>query len=141
MPPWVGRSGCEYFHSLCFWMVTPYSTLQCKSLTFSCSWHSYFRGARSTASPIKPTVWSKLQTIGKIVVVLLCNSETVENNLASTIRNIVVVEVMNENQVIEIEEYLDITYKDKLWIEPYANTALVSICDRWRDENTEYNYE
>ena len=50
-----------------------------------------------------------------------------------------VVEVMTEDHVKEIEEYLDITYKDKLWIEPYANTALVSICDRWRDENTEYN--
>ena len=46
-----------------------------------------------------------------------------------------VVEVMNEEQVKEIEEYLDNTYKDKSWIEPYANTALNSICDRWRDEN------
>ena len=35
----------------------------------------------------------------------------------------------------EIEEYLEKTYKDKLWIEPYANTALNSICDRWREEN------
>jgi len=50
-----------------------------------------------------------------------------------------VVEVMTEDHVNEIEEYLDITYKDKLWIEPYVNTALVSICDRWRDENTEYS--
>ena len=50
-----------------------------------------------------------------------------------------VVEVMTEDHVNEIEEYLDTTYKDKLWIEPYANTALVSICDRWRDENTEYS--
>ena len=46
-----------------------------------------------------------------------------------------VVEVMNEEQVKEIEEYLDNTYKDKSWIEPYANTALNSICDRWREEN------
>ena len=46
-----------------------------------------------------------------------------------------VVEVMTEDHVNEIEEYLDTTYKDKLWIEPYANTALVSICDRWHDEN------
>ena len=46
-----------------------------------------------------------------------------------------VVEVMTEDHVHEIEEYLDTTYKDKLWIEPYANTALVSICDRWREEN------
>ena len=46
-----------------------------------------------------------------------------------------VVEVMNEDQIKEIEEYLDRTYKDKQWIEPYANTALNSICDRWRDEN------
>ena len=46
-----------------------------------------------------------------------------------------VVEVMTEEQVNEIEEYLEKTYKDKLWIEPYANTALNSICDRWREEN------
>ena len=46
-----------------------------------------------------------------------------------------VVEVMTKDHVNEIEEYLDTTYKDKLWIEPYANTALNSICDRWRDEN------
>ncbi len=46
-----------------------------------------------------------------------------------------VVEVMTEDHVKEIEEYLETTYTDKLWIEPYANTALVSICDRWRDEN------
>ena len=46
-----------------------------------------------------------------------------------------VVEVMTEVHVNEIEEYLDTTYKDKLWIEPYANTALNSIVDRWRDEN------
>ena len=46
-----------------------------------------------------------------------------------------IVDVMTEEQVKEIEEYLDTTYKDKLWIEPYANTALNSICDRWRDEN------
>jgi phage-related protein len=46
-----------------------------------------------------------------------------------------IVEVMTEEHVKEIEEYLDNTYKDKLWIEPYANTALNSICDRWRDEN------
>ncbi len=48
-----------------------------------------------------------------------------------------VVEVMTEDHVKEIEEYLETTYTDKLWIEPYANTALVSICDRWRDENDE----
>jgi hypothetical protein len=46
-----------------------------------------------------------------------------------------VVEVMTKDHVSEIEEYLDTTYKDKLWIEPYANTALNSIVDRWRDEN------
>jgi hypothetical protein len=46
-----------------------------------------------------------------------------------------VVEVMTKDHVNEIEEYLDTTYKDKLWIEPYANTALNSIVDRWRDEN------
>jgi len=46
-----------------------------------------------------------------------------------------VVEVMTEEHVKEIEEYLDNTYKDKSWIEPYANTALNSIVDRWRDEN------
>ena len=46
-----------------------------------------------------------------------------------------IVEVMTEEHVKEIEKYLDNTYKDKLWIEPYANTALNSICDRWRDEN------
>ena len=46
-----------------------------------------------------------------------------------------IVDVMTEEQVKEIEQYLDNTYKDKLWIEPYANTALSSICDRWRDEN------
>ena len=46
-----------------------------------------------------------------------------------------IVDVMTEEQVKEIEEYLDTTYKDKLWIEPYANTALNSIVDRWRDEN------
>ena len=46
-----------------------------------------------------------------------------------------VVEVMTEEQVYEIEEYLEETYKEKHWIEPYANTALNSICDRWRDEN------
>ena len=46
-----------------------------------------------------------------------------------------IVDVMTEEQVKEIEEYLDNTYKDKAWIEPYANTALNSICDRWRDEN------
>ena len=46
-----------------------------------------------------------------------------------------VVEVMTKDHVSEIEEYLDNTYKDKLWIEPYANTALNSIVDRWRDEN------
>ena len=48
-----------------------------------------------------------------------------------------IVDVMTEDQVKEIEEYLDTTYKDKLWIEPYANTALVCICDRWREENEE----
>ena len=46
-----------------------------------------------------------------------------------------IVDVMTEEQVKEIEEYLDTTYKDKLWIEPYANTVLNTICDRWRDEN------
>ena len=46
-----------------------------------------------------------------------------------------VVEVMTKDHVNEIEEYLDTTYKDKLWIEPYANTALNSSVDRWRDEN------
>jgi len=46
-----------------------------------------------------------------------------------------VVEVMTEEHVLEIEEYLETTYNDKSWIEPYANTALNSICDRWRDEN------
>ena len=46
-----------------------------------------------------------------------------------------VVEVMTEEQVYEIEEYLEETYKEKHWIEPYANTALNSIVDRWRDEN------
>ena len=46
-----------------------------------------------------------------------------------------VVEVMTEKQVKEIEEYLEETYKEKHWIEPYANTALNSIVDRWRDEN------
>ena len=45
-----------------------------------------------------------------------------------------VVEVMTEDHVKEIEEYLETTYTDKLWIEPYANTALVSIFDRGRDE-------
>jgi hypothetical protein len=42
---------------------------------------------------------------------------------------------MTEDHVKEIEEYLETTYNDKNWIEPYANTALNSICDRWRDEN------
>ena len=46
-----------------------------------------------------------------------------------------VVEVMTEEQVYEIEQYLEETYKEKHWIEPYANTALNSIVDRWRDEN------
>ena len=46
-----------------------------------------------------------------------------------------VVEVMTEDHVNEIEEYLEETYKEKHWIEPYANTALNSIVDRWRDEN------
>ena len=46
-----------------------------------------------------------------------------------------VVEVMTEEHVKEIEKYLDDTLTEKLWIEPYANTALNSICDRWRDEN------
>jgi len=46
-----------------------------------------------------------------------------------------VVEVMTEDHVKEIEEYLEETYKEKHWIEPYANTALNSIVDRWRDEN------
>ena len=46
-----------------------------------------------------------------------------------------IVEVMNEEQVKEIEKYLDDTLTEKLRIEPYANTALNSICDRWRDEN------
>ncbi len=46
-----------------------------------------------------------------------------------------VVEVMTEDHVKEIEEYLEETYKEKHWIEPYANTALNSICDRWHDEN------
>jgi hypothetical protein len=46
-----------------------------------------------------------------------------------------VVEVMTEVHVNEIEEYLEETYKEKSWIEPYANTALNSIVDRWRDEN------
>ena len=48
-----------------------------------------------------------------------------------------VVEVMTEKMVKEIELYLDKTYKDKLWIEPYANTALNSIVDRWYEENEE----
>ena len=48
-----------------------------------------------------------------------------------------VVEVMTEKMVKEIEVYLDKTYKDKLWIEPYANTALNSIVDRWYEENEE----
>ena len=46
-----------------------------------------------------------------------------------------VIEVMTEDHVKEIEEYLEMTYNDKLWIEPYASTALNSIVDRWRDEN------
>ncbi len=46
-----------------------------------------------------------------------------------------VVEVMTEDHVKEIEQYLEETYKEKHWIEPYANTALNSIVDRWRDEN------
>ena len=46
-----------------------------------------------------------------------------------------VVDIMTEEHVKEIEQYLDTTYKDKNWIEPYANTALNSIVDRWRDEN------
>ena len=46
-----------------------------------------------------------------------------------------VVDIMTEDHVKEIEEYLETTYNDKNWIEPYANTALNSICDRWRDEN------
>ena len=46
-----------------------------------------------------------------------------------------IVDVMTEEQVKEIEEYLDTTYKEKLWIEPYANTALTSIVDRWHEEN------
>lgn len=46
-----------------------------------------------------------------------------------------VVDIMTEDHVKEIEQYLDTTYKDKNWIEPYANTALNSIVDRWRDEN------
>ncbi|MBC8429144.1 MAG: hypothetical protein H8D95_01010 [Candidatus Endolissoclinum sp.] len=50
-----------------------------------------------------------------------------------------VVEVMTKDHVLEIEEYLDTTYKDKLWIEPYANTALNSIVDRWRDENDDWD--
>jgi hypothetical protein len=48
-----------------------------------------------------------------------------------------VVEVMTEKMVKEIEVYLNKTYKDKLWIEPYANTALNSIVDRWYEENEE----
>ena len=50
-----------------------------------------------------------------------------------------VVEVMTKDHVLEIEEYLDTTYKNKLWIEPYANTALNSIVDRWRDENDDWD--
>ena len=46
-----------------------------------------------------------------------------------------VVDIMTEDHVKEIEEYLETTYNDKNWIEPYANTALNSIVDRWRDEN------
>jgi len=46
-----------------------------------------------------------------------------------------VVDIMTEEHVKEIEEYLETTYNDKSWIEPYANTALNSICDRWRDVN------
>ena len=48
-----------------------------------------------------------------------------------------IVDVMTKEHVEQIEEYLDTTYRDKSWIEPYANTALNSICDRWRDENEE----
>ena len=46
-----------------------------------------------------------------------------------------IVGVMTEDHVKQIEEYLDTTYKEKLWIEPYANTALTSIVDRWYEEN------
>jgi len=46
-----------------------------------------------------------------------------------------VVDIMTEDHVKEIEEYLETTYNDKSWIEPYANTALNSIVDRWRDNN------
>ena len=46
-----------------------------------------------------------------------------------------VFEVMTEAHVKEIEQYLDRTYKEKLWIEPYVNTVLNRLVDRWRDEN------
>jgi phage-related protein len=49
-----------------------------------------------------------------------------------------VVEVMTEEHVKEIEQFLNDTLTEKLWIEPYANTALNSICDRWRDENDKW---